>query len=267
MPPTRSARLRSRASATSGAQRTPIHTTGRPCRADASRSWDDRPPMKTSSMIRPVPQRPIAAMPAYQEASARRKSSPTTTEPSGPNSTEPSVRTGAPPSCCGRARASISSPPGSARIRSSTPSVIHVVPSSRWRLRAMEVLPELEPPFKTITGFTRSTVLPGTEHPHSPAWAPRPASRSTVGALLTAAAGWMRRSQAGTAVTGLPGGACCEIMAAIGSRVEAVIYDASADPAVLPSQARVVDLPGGLAMLPVTSEMAARLDPSGQGGT
>jgi hypothetical protein len=35
----------------------------------------------------------------------------------------------------------------------------------------MEVLPELEPPFKTITGFTRSTVLPGTGGPALTAWA------------------------------------------------------------------------------------------------
>jgi hypothetical protein len=57
-------------------------------------------------------------------------------------------------------------------MRSSTPSVIHVVPSSRWRLRAMEVLPELEPPFKTITGFTFPTVLPGTRLAAMTAWAP-----------------------------------------------------------------------------------------------
>ncbi len=36
----------------------------------------------------------------------------------------------------------------------------------------MEVLPELEPPFKTITGFTRSTVLLAREHPHSPLGGP-----------------------------------------------------------------------------------------------
>jgi hypothetical protein len=47
-------------------------------------------------------------------------------------------------------------------MRSSTPSVIHVGPSSRWRLRARDVFPELEPPFKTITGFTGPTILAGT---------------------------------------------------------------------------------------------------------
>ena len=56
-------------------------------------------------------------------------------------------------------------------------------------------------------------------------------------------------------------------MAAMGSRIEAVIYDASANPAGLPPETRAVALPAGLAMLPVTSDMAVRLDPSGRGGT
>ena len=53
----------------------------------------------------------------------------------------------------------------------------------------------------------------------------------------------------------------------MGSRIEAVIYDASANPAGLPPETRAVALPAGLAMLPVTSDMAVRLDPSGRGGT
>jgi hypothetical protein len=56
-------------------------------------------------------------------------------------------------------------------------------------------------------------------------------------------------------------------MVAMGSRIEAVIYDASASDAGLPPGARAVALPGGLAMLPVTSDVAVRLDPPGRGGT
>jgi hypothetical protein len=81
------------------------------------------------------------------------------------------------------------------------------------------------------------------------------------------ASGRMRGSHTGAQVTGLPDGARCGIMLAMGSRIEAVIYDASASDAGLPPQARAVALPGGLAMLPVTSDMAARLDPSGRGVT
>jgi hypothetical protein len=158
IPPTRSGRLRSRAAATSRSQRTPTHTTARPARAAASRSCDDPPPKKTSSKMRPVPQRPIAARPAYQDASARRKFSPTVTAPFGPNSMEPGAPTGPLPSGRARIRSSTSPPPASARTRSSSPSVIHVGPSSRCRQRAMEVLPELEPPFKTTTGATHPTV-------------------------------------------------------------------------------------------------------------
>lgn len=49
-------------------------------------------------------------------------------------------------------------------------------------------------------------------------------------------------------------------MVTMGSRIEAVIYDTPARPAGLPPGVRPVALPGGLAMLPVTDDVAARLD-------
>ncbi len=43
------------------------------------------------------------------------------------------------------------SPPGSARMRSSTPRVIHVGTIISCKHQAIDDLPELEPPFKTLT--------------------------------------------------------------------------------------------------------------------
>jgi hypothetical protein len=50
------------------------------------------------------------------------------------------------------------------------------------------------------------------------------------------------------------------IMLPVGSRIEAVIYDGPAGPAALPAGASTVALPGRLTMLPVTDEVAGRLD-------
>jgi hypothetical protein len=66
-------------------------------------------------------------------------------------------------------------------------------------------------------------------------------------------------------ISGLPNGHGCPIMVAMGSRIEAVIYDSSARRTGLPPGAREVALPGGLAMLPVTDDLAARLDPADGG--
>ena len=55
---------------------------GQATKAARRRSWDAPPPRKTSSTIRPVPVRAIAASPSYQANSAARKASPTTTDPS-----------------------------------------------------------------------------------------------------------------------------------------------------------------------------------------
>lgn len=52
---------------------------------------------------------------------------------------------------------------------------------------------------------------------------------------------------------------------AVGSRIEAVIYDGAGRPAVLPQGQVVVPLPGGMAMLPVTEELAAVLDQAAVG--
>src|SRR5215475_13031702 len=52
----------------------------------------------------------------------------------------------------------------------------------------------------------------------------------------------------------------------MGSRIEAVIYDSPAHSPWLPPGARAVALPGGLAMLPVTDDLVACLDPVDDGG-
>jgi hypothetical protein len=103
------------------------------------------------------------------------------TDPSGPNSMEPGAPTGPLPSGRARIRSSTSSPPGSARTRSSSPSVIHVGPSSRCRQWAMEVLPELEPPFKTTTGATHLTVPGRASDTHNRPGQPEPASHQPYG--------------------------------------------------------------------------------------
>lgn len=54
-------------------------------------------------------------------------------------------------------------------------------------------------------------------------------------------------------------------MVAMGSRIEAVIYDAPARPAVRPPGARPVAMPGGLAVLPVTDDLAAWLEDADDG--
>lgn len=56
-------------------------------------------------------------------------------------------------------------------------------------------------------------------------------------------------------------------MMAMGSRIEAVVYDAPVSPAALPPGTRAVPLRGGLAMLPSTDDVAARLDPGDACGT
>ena len=98
--------------------------------------------------------------PWYQAASARRKSSPTVTDPSDSKSMDGPASTG-------------SSTPGSARMRSSTPSVSQVGPSRSCRRRAMDDLPELEPPFRTTT----SAFTPWTLSGHSGA---APAAKPTA---------------------------------------------------------------------------------------
>lgn len=55
-------------------------------------------------------------------------------------------------------------------------------------------------------------------------------------------------------------------MVAMGSRIEAVVCDAPVSPVALPPGTRTVPLPGGLAMLPVTEDVAAWLDPGVEGG-
>jgi hypothetical protein len=54
-------------------------------------------------------------------------------------------------------------------------------------------------------------------------------------------------------------------MVAMGSRIEAVIYDGDTRPAGLSPDLRVVSLPGGLTMLPVTENVAAGLDQAAVG--
>ena len=49
-------------------------------------------------------------------------------------------------------------------------------------------------------------------------------------------------------------------MVVMGSQIEAVIYDGAERPHGLPPGLRVVSLPGGLTMLPVTDDLADRLD-------
>jgi hypothetical protein len=54
-------------------------------------------------------------------------------------------------------------------------------------------------------------------------------------------------------------------MESVASRIEAVIYDGTGRPAGLPQGQRIVPLPGGLAMVPVTRELAAGLDQAAVG--
>lgn len=58
----------------------------------------------------------------------------------------------------------------------------------------------------------------------------------------------------------------CLIMVTMGSRIEAVIYEVPAERAALPSRACTVTLPGGLAMLPVTEDVADGMDPGAGAG-
>src|SRR5262245_52253108 len=61
------------------------------------------------------------------------------------------------------------------------------------------------------------------------------------------------------------GTAGCPRMALMASLIEAVIYDGGARPAILPLGLRTVPLVGGLTMLPVTDEVAGRLDQAATG--
>jgi hypothetical protein len=101
------------------------------------RTWEAAaPPRNTSSRMIRAPARAMAATPAIQAASISRKPSPSVTSPCRPNATPESepMRAG-----------------GSASRRSSTPILIHGRGRIACRHRAIPVLPELEPPFGTMT--------------------------------------------------------------------------------------------------------------------
>src|SRR5215470_1671740 len=51
----------------------------------------------------------------------------------------------------------------------------------------------------------------------------------------------------------------------MGSRIEAVIYDGAGRPAGLPVGQRIMPLPGGLTMLPVTEDLVGGLDQAAVG--
>ena len=132
IPGARSPRASSRPAAISASQRTPTHSTTRPSRWVPVRCWEAAPPINTSSRMIRAPARAMAATPVIHAASLARNASPTMTSPCAPKSIPPPEG-------------------GSASTRSSTPSRIHGCGRTTCRHRPMPVLPELEPPLRTIT--------------------------------------------------------------------------------------------------------------------